>query len=210
MRNHRKSWRNCNSQLPTHHIEQLIWPTPLFQEATEKKAELWKSERLAEPAALIVSKVPPLTKWAKKKGRGLYPLWGSDAYLFDVRGFIIYTVLIAFPDILEMVIELMKGQMKVFVEVPGLNDEQCFVAGMWLDKKDEHEKCVCMYTMPLYIYICIYNNTSHTDRLLLKQQDGSYVNVVWQPGKMTSEMTQSWSMWRWPPSPAWHRRGLRT
>jgi len=28
-----------------------------------------------------------------------------------------------------MMIELMKGEMKVFVEVPGLNDEQFFVAG---------------------------------------------------------------------------------
>ena len=70
---------------------------------------------------------------------------------------------------------------------------------MWLDKRDEHEKCVCVYVynryLCIYIYFLLYTSINtcmyiYIDRLLLKQ-DGSYVNVVWQPSKMTSEMTKN-------------------
>lgn len=42
----------------------------------------------------------------------------------------------------------------------------------------------------MFTYIDTYIYTVYSQiAFFWKQQDGSYVTVVWQPGKMTSEMT---------------------
>lgn len=59
----------------------------------------------------------------------------------------------------------------------------------------------------MFTYIDTYIYTVYSQiAFFWKQQDGSYVTVVWQPGKMTSEMTPATGQCEDGHPPAWHRR----